>query len=48
LLGRLKSTISNLQNYLPKETNSDKLGIDDPCRVVSFLEFVDEQVLGEG
>jgi hypothetical protein len=49
LLGRLKSTIPNLQIYLPKKANSEKLGlgIDNPCRIV-FFEFVDEQVLGEG
>jgi hypothetical protein len=49
LLGRLKSTIPNLQMYLPKEANSEKLGlgIDNPCRI-GFFEFADEQVLGEG
>jgi hypothetical protein len=49
LLGRLKSTIPNLQIYLPKKANSEKLGlgIDNPCRIV-FFEFADEQVLGEG
>ncbi len=37
LLGRLKSTIPNLQIYLPKKkANSEKLGlgIDNPCRIV--------------
>jgi hypothetical protein len=45
----LKSTIPNLQIYLPKNVNSEKLGlgIDNPCRIVSF-EFADEHVLGEG
>ncbi len=40
LLGRLKSTISNLQIYLPIKTNSEKLGlgIDNPCRIV-FLSL---------
>jgi hypothetical protein len=49
LLGRLKSTIPNLQISLPKKANSEKLGlgIDNPCRIV-FFEFADEQVLGEG
>jgi hypothetical protein len=49
LLGRLKSTIPNLQIYLPKKATSEKLGlgIDNPCRIVVF-EFVGEQVLGEG
>jgi hypothetical protein len=49
LLGRLKSTIPNLQIYLPKKANSEKLrlGIDNPCRIVLF-EFANEQVLGEG
>jgi hypothetical protein len=49
LLGRLKSTIPNLQIYLPKTVNPEKmrLGIDNPCRIV-FFEFADEQVLGEG
>jgi hypothetical protein len=48
-LGRLKSTIPNLQMYLPKKLNFEKLGLgsDNPCRIVSFA-FVDEQVLGEG
>jgi hypothetical protein len=46
-LGRLKSTIPNLQIYLPKKANSEKLklGINNPCRIV---ESADEQVLGEG
>jgi hypothetical protein len=51
LLGGLKSTISNLQIYLPKKrANSEKLGlgIDNPCGIVFFFEFADEQVLGEG
>jgi hypothetical protein len=49
LLGRLKSTIPNLQNYLPKKAISEKLelGIDNPCRIF-FFEFADEQALGEG
>jgi hypothetical protein len=40
LLGRLKSTIPNLQIYLPKKANSEKLGlgIDNPCRIV-FLSL---------
>jgi hypothetical protein len=44
----LKSTIPDLQIYLPKKSNSEKLGlgIDNPCRIV--FEFADEQVLGEG
>ncbi len=35
LLGRLKSTIPNLQIYLPQKANSGKLGlgIDNPCRI---------------
>jgi hypothetical protein len=39
-LGRLKSTIPNLQIYLPKEANFEKLGlwIDNPCRIV-FLSL---------
>jgi hypothetical protein len=53
MLGRLKFTIPNLQIYLPKKANSEKLGlgIDNPRRIVFFFfffEFVDEQVLGEG
>jgi hypothetical protein len=49
LLGRLKSTIPNLQIYSSKKADSEKLGlgIDNPCRLV-FFEFADEQVLGEG
>jgi hypothetical protein len=49
LLGRLIFTIPNLQIYLPKRANFEKLGleIDNPCRIV-FFEFTDEQVLGEG
>jgi hypothetical protein len=51
-LGRLKSTIPNLQMYLPKRANSEQLGlgIDNPCRIVLFFffEFADEQVLGKG
>jgi hypothetical protein len=41
LLGRLKSTIPNLQIYLPKKANSEKLGlgIDNPCRIVFFFFF---------
>jgi hypothetical protein len=48
LLGRLKFTVPNLQIYLPKKANSDKLGlgIDNPSRIV--FEFGDGQVLGEG
>jgi hypothetical protein len=48
LFGRLKYTIPNLQIYLPKKANSEKLGLglDKPCRIV--FEFADEQVLGEG
>jgi hypothetical protein len=36
LLWRLKSTIPNLQIYLPKMANSEKLGLglDNPCRAV--------------
>ncbi len=47
LLGGLKSTIPNLQIYLPKKANSEKLGLgrDNPCRIVFFFEFADEQVL---
>ncbi len=42
LLGRLKSTIPNLQTYLPKNANSEKLGlgIDNPCRIVFFFFWV--------
>jgi hypothetical protein len=50
LLGRLKSTIPNLQIYLPKKENSEKLGLrlDNPCRIVFFFfEFADEEVPGE-
>jgi hypothetical protein len=49
LLERLEFTIPNLQIYLPKKANSEKLGlgIDNPRRIVLF-EFADEQVLGEG
>jgi hypothetical protein len=38
LLGRLKSTIPYLQIYLPKEANSEELGlgIDNPCRTFFF------------
>ncbi len=41
LLGWLKSTIPNLQIYLPKKANSEKsgLGIDNPCRVFFFLSL---------
>jgi hypothetical protein len=40
LFGRLKSTIPNLQIYLPTKANSEKLGlgIDNPCRIV-FLSL---------
>jgi hypothetical protein len=38
LLVRLKSSIPNLQICLPKKANSEKLGIDNPCRVV-FLSL---------
>jgi hypothetical protein len=50
LLGRLKSTNPYQQIYIPKMTNSEKLGlgIDNPCRMVFFFEFADDQVLGEG
>ncbi len=51
LLGRLRSTIPNLQIYLPKKVNCEKLGlgIDNPWRMFFFFfEFADEQVLGEG
>jgi hypothetical protein len=36
--------------YLPKKANSEKLvlGIHNPCRIVFFFEFADEQLLGEG
>jgi hypothetical protein len=46
LLGRLKSTIPNLQIYLPIKANSENLGlgIDNPFRI-AFFEFADEQVL---
>jgi nuclear transcription Y subunit beta len=39
LLGRLKFKISNLQIYLPKKANSEKLGlgIGNPCRIVFFF-----------
>ncbi len=38
LLGRLKSTTPDLQIYLPKNSNSEKLGlgIDNPCKIVSL------------
>jgi integral membrane sensor domain MASE1 len=40
LLGRLKSTVANLQIYLPRKANSEKLGlgIDNPHRIV-FLSL---------
>jgi hypothetical protein len=40
LLGRLKSTIPNLQMYIPEKANSDKLGLEigNPCRIV-FLSL---------
>jgi hypothetical protein len=40
LLGRLIFTIHNLQIYLPKKANFEKLGlgIDNPCRIV-FLSL---------
>jgi hypothetical protein len=46
---KIKSTIPNLQIYLPKKTNYEKLGlgIDYPCKIKNF-EFADEQVLAEG
>jgi hypothetical protein len=48
LLGGLKSTLTNLQIYLSKEANSEKLGSGiDKCGIV-FFEFADQQVLGEG
>ncbi len=39
MLGRLKSTIPNLQIYLPKKANCEKLGlgIDNPCRIVFLI-----------
>jgi hypothetical protein len=39
LLGRLKSTIPNVQIYLPKKANSEKLGlgIDGPFGIVFFF-----------
>ncbi len=39
LHGRLKSTISNLQMYIPKKANSEKLGlaIDNPCRIFFWV-----------
>ncbi len=39
LLGRLKSTIPNLQIYLPKKVNSEKLGlgVDNPCKIVFWV-----------
>ncbi len=38
-LGRLKFTNPNLQIYLPKMANSEKLGlgIDNPCRIVFWV-----------
>ncbi len=44
-----KSEKKNLQIYWPKKANSEKLGlgIDNPCRIF-FIEFANEQVLGEG
>ncbi len=54
LLGRLKSTIPNLQTHLPKKVNSEKLGLglDNPCRIVflslwmnKFLERVNDRHL---
>jgi hypothetical protein len=49
LLGRLRSTVPNLQIYLPKKANSEKLGVGAfQSMQDSFFEFADEQVLGEG
>ncbi len=50
LLGRLRTTIPNLQIYLPIKANFEKLGlgIDNPCRIAFLVEFADEQVLAEG
>jgi hypothetical protein len=51
IIGRLKSTIPNLQMYLPEKANSEKVGlkINNPCRIyIYFFEFAYEQVLGEG
>ncbi len=41
LLGRLRFTISNLQIYLPKKANFEKLGLglDNPYRIVFFLSL---------
>jgi hypothetical protein len=36
LLWRFKSKIPNLQIYLLKKANSEKLGIGNPCRIVFF------------
>jgi hypothetical protein len=48
LLGRLKSTILNLQIYLLKGEFCE-LGIGDRQSMQDgFFEFTDEQVLGEG
>ncbi len=46
-LERLKSTIPNLQIYLPKKANSGKLGLglDNPCRIV-FLSLQTNKCLG--
>jgi hypothetical protein len=46
LLGRLKFTIPNLQIYLPKKANSEKLGlgIDNPCRIVLWMNKCLERV----
>jgi hypothetical protein len=45
----VKSTIPYLQIYLPKEANSEKLGlgIDNPRRI-AFFEFADEQIAWRG
>jgi hypothetical protein len=45
LLGRLRFTIPNMQIYLPKKANFEKLGFgfDNPCKI-DFFEFADEQV----
>jgi hypothetical protein len=41
LLGRLKSTIPDLQISLPKTANSEKLGLglDNPCRIDFFFSI---------
>jgi hypothetical protein len=50
LLGTLNPKFLICTSIYQKKANSEKLGlgIDNPCRIVLFVEFADEQVLGEG